>query len=29
VTLMPGYGFDGKGMVTYIEPDHDELKQQR
>jgi hypothetical protein len=29
VTLMPGYGFDKKGMVTYVKPDHDELKRQR
>jgi hypothetical protein len=29
VTLMPGYGFDKAGMVSYIEPDHDEMKKQR
>lgn len=29
VTLMPGYGFDGDGMVKFISPDHDELERQR
>lgn len=29
VTLMPGYGFDGKGMVTYISKNHDEYAKQR
>lgn len=29
VTLMPGYGFDPKGMVTYIKKDHDEFARQR
>lgn len=27
-TLLPGYGFDGKGMVTYIDQDHDEYAKQ-
>jgi hypothetical protein len=29
ITLMPGYGFNAKGMITYIKPDHDELAGQR
>jgi hypothetical protein len=29
VTLMPGYGFDGAGMVDFIALDHDELAKQR
>lgn len=29
VTLMPGYGFDAKGGVTYVDPDHDEYAKQR
>lgn len=29
VTLMPGYGFDGSGMVKFISPKHDEVKAQR
>jgi len=28
-TLAPGYGFDSAGMVTYIGPEHDEMKKQR
>lgn len=28
-TVMPGYGFNKEGMITYIAPDHDELKKQR
>jgi hypothetical protein len=27
--LMPGYGFNDSGNVTYISPNHDELKKQR
>ncbi len=29
VTLMPGYGFDGSGMVDWIGFDHDEMAKQR
>lgn len=29
VTLMPGYGFDGSGMVEFVAVDHDEMKVQR
>lgn len=29
VTLMPGYGFDGAGMVVFIDPQHDEYAKQR
>lgn len=28
-TLLPGYGFDGAGMVSYIKPDHIEIDAQR
>lgn len=28
VTLMPGYGFNAAGMVTYISKNHDEYKKQ-
>jgi len=27
--LMPGYGFDQNGRVTYVAPGHDELQKQR
>lgn len=27
-TLLPGYGFNAAGRVTYIEPGHDEYKRQ-
>lgn len=27
-TLLPGYGFDDAGMITYIGPDHDEHSEQ-
>jgi hypothetical protein len=29
VTLMPGYGFDAKGMISYISRDHNERKRQQ
>lgn len=29
VTLMPGYGFDSGGSITWVEHDHDALKAQR
>jgi hypothetical protein len=29
VTLLPGYGFDSDGMVTFVSPDHDEMAKQR
>lgn len=29
VTLLPGYGFDRAGMVSYISKDHDEYAKQR
>lgn len=29
VTLGPGWGFDAKGFLTYIDPDHDEFAKQR
>lgn len=28
-SLMPGFGFDAAGMVTYISADHDEFARQR
>lgn len=28
-TLMPGWGFNGSGKVTFISPSHDEFKAQR
>lgn len=28
-TMMPGYGFDKAGMVTFISRDHDEFEKQR
>lgn len=27
--LMPGFGFDGDGLVAYITPEHNELENQR
>jgi len=27
--LMPGFGFDSAGLVTWVAPDHDELQKQR
>jgi hypothetical protein len=29
VTLLPGYGFDDQGMVTFVGFDHDAMKKQR
>lgn len=29
VTLLPGYGFDDEGMVTFVGFDHDAMKKQR
>ena len=28
-TLMPGWGFNSSGMITYIAPGHNEIKRQR
>lgn len=28
-TLLPGYGFDASGMITYIAPNHDEYETQK
>ncbi len=28
-TLLPGYGFDAAGMVTYVDPEHDEYAAQQ
>jgi len=29
VTLMPGYGFDARGRVTFMDVGHNELEKQR
>jgi hypothetical protein len=29
ITVMPGYGFDGNGRITYVSPRHDEYAAQR
>lgn len=28
-TMLPGFGFDDAGMVTYVKPDHLEIEEQR